>query len=152
MLNKLEAIISIHKLCRDLTKENKTEELKMTLTTNSCDIYKYFQQQQFAVDHLRNEWKIVADGVADPPPPPPPRPLPPRFYAKHSLYLQLICTESTDLSAKLLLFAKLLVANLSVTQYCLSFPLHHSSSEHKGRILSRVDSHFQRDVGSIKVG
>ena len=43
----------------------------MTLTTNSRDIYKYFQQQQFAVDHLRNEWKIVADGVADPPPRPP---------------------------------------------------------------------------------
>ena len=43
------------------------------------------------------------------------------------------------------------MANLSVTQYCLSLPLHHSSSEHKGRILSRVDSHFQHDVGSIKV-
>ena len=59
---------------------------------------------------------------------------------------------NVDLSAKLLLLAKLLVANLSVTQYCLSLPLHHSSSERKGRILSRVDSHFQRDVGSIKVG
>ena len=44
LLNKLEAIISIDKLCRDLTKENKNEELKMTLTTNSCDICKYFQQ------------------------------------------------------------------------------------------------------------
>ena len=61
MLNKLKAIISIAKLCRDLTKENKNEELRMTLTTNSCDIYKYFQQQQFAVYHLRDEWKIVAD-------------------------------------------------------------------------------------------
>ena len=59
---------------------------------------------------------------------------------------------NVDLSAKLLLLAKLLVANLSVTQYCLSLPLHHSSSERKGRILSRLDSHFQRDVGSIKVG
>ena len=86
-------------------------------------------------------------------------PPPPRFYPKHSLIFQLISTKSifletihVDLSAKRLLFAKLLVANLSVTQYCLNLPLHHSSSEHKGRILSPVDSHFQRDVGSIKVG
>ena len=123
----------------------------MTLTTNSRNIYKYFQQQQFAVDHLRNEWKLVADGVADRPPPHPVSSLPTSTLNIHTESIYLI-NINVDLSAKLLLFAKLLVANLSVTQYCLSLPLHHSSSERKGRILSRVDSHFQRDVGSIKVG
>ena len=84
-------------------------------------------------------------------PPPPVSSLPTSTLNIHTESIFLI-NINVDLSAKLLLFAKLLVANLSVTQYCLSLPLHHSSSEHKGRILSRVDSHFQRDVGSIKVG
>ena len=54
-----------------MTKENKNEELKMTLTMNNYD-KQIFPAQQVAVFPLRNQWKTASNGVAEPSPLPPP--------------------------------------------------------------------------------